>query len=89
VSTPSSTIGASTWGTKGERADVRALRRYASWQALLLNVGEWIAIVQVLLVIVAIGCAFAFLNFENVIFNDGTDTVCVLDGGTGVIQNVR
>lgn len=79
----------STWGNTGEQVDLRALRRYSSWLAVGHTVGEWLAIVLVVAVALAMAGTLAYLNFENVIFTDGTSQACVLDGNSGVISNVQ
>jgi hypothetical protein len=89
LSAPFSPGDVSTWGNTGEKVDVRALRRYSAWLARVLNACEWIAIVLVVAIALAMGGTLAYLNFENVIFTDGTDQTCVLDGSTGVISNVQ
>ncbi len=79
----------STWGNTGERIDLRALRRYSAWLAFVLTAGEWIAIVLVVAIAIATAGTFTYLNFENVIFTDGTSHVCVLDGTTGAISDAQ
>jgi hypothetical protein len=89
LSAPFSPGDVSTWGNTGEKVDVRALRRYSSWLAVGLNTAEWLAIALGVAIALAMGGTLAYLNFENVIFTDGTDQACVLDGSTGVISNVQ
>lgn len=80
---------ASTWGNTGERVDIRALRRYATWLAAVHSAGEWLAIVLVVAIALAMAGTLAYLNFENVIFTDGTSQACLLNGNSGVISNVQ
>jgi len=89
LSAPYSPGDASTWGNTGERVDIRALRRYSTWLALANNVGEWTAILLVVVLAIAMVATLVYLNFENVIFTDGTSQACVLDGNSGVISNVQ
>lgn len=80
-------IAASSWGKRAEQGDVRALRRYNALLQRLMGIGE--TTVYVLAVLVAtLFLWFLYTgNFENVIFTDGTDLTCVLNGATGAIVN--
>lgn len=80
-------IAASAWGKRAEQGDVRALRRYNALLQRLMVVGE--ASVYVLsTLVVALFLWFLYTgNFENVIFTDGTDVTCILNGATGEIVN--
>lgn len=75
----------STWGRRSDHYDVRALRRYNALLRKLVGAGECCVY---LLAIVSATLFLWFLytgNFENVIFTDGTDLTCVLNGSTGEI----
>lgn len=89
MSAPYSPGEVSTWGNTGERVDIRALRRYSAWLALALSAGEWTAIALTVAIAVAMAGTLTYLNFENVIFTDGTSHVCVLDGSTGAIRDAQ
>jgi hypothetical protein len=76
-----------SWGEGVKITDVRALRRYNAILRIALNIGSTAA------TLVAIGAICAYLwfvfkgNFENLIFTDGTNRTCVMDGGTGQIKD--
>lgn len=89
MSAPYSPGDVSTWGNTGERIDIRALRRYSGWLAIALSAGEWVGIALAIAIALAMGGTLAYLNFENVIFTDGTSHVCVLDGNTGAIRDAQ
>lgn len=78
----------STWGQSDDRADVRTLRRLNKAYDRLAVIGE----VAGVLLLVGLCCACAWLltktSFEDVVFWDGTDHVCVLDSRSGVIGYV-
>ena len=79
-----------SWGSSsGEDVDVRALRRYNRLLGVLLNVGEWICMGLLPFVAVAALWLVTQTNFENVVFYDGTDSICIYDGTTGEIRNVE
>ncbi len=87
MSAPFTPGDASTWGNTGERADIRALRRYSAWLDRALSVGEAVSIVLAIAIALAMAATLRYLNFENVIFTDGTSHVCVLNGSTGAISH--
>lgn len=77
------------WGRDAEHFDVRALRHYNVLLRKMVVLGEC-AVVLLTLMAVAGFMAFLFYgNFENVIFTDGTNETCILDGKTGAIVNVE
>ncbi|MDB6013645.1 MAG: hypothetical protein JWL65_5895 [Gammaproteobacteria bacterium] len=76
------------WGKKPQFDDVRAFRRYNTFLRDFARAGEVLVCV---LVVAVMGTFIGFLyggNFENLIFWDGTDHACILDGGTGHINSV-
>jgi hypothetical protein len=92
---PTSTLGTvqshslSSWGCRPELDDVRAFRCYNILLRHLAQAGQF----AVFVLTIAVASTFiGFLyagNFENVIFWDGTDHTCVLDGNTGHIDSDR
>lgn len=82
-------LATTSWGKQAKEVDVRALRRY---QTILSRVGS-IGEVLVFILLVAVAGSTIWLvtqtNFENVIFYDGTDAMCVFNGKTGEISNVK
>lgn len=81
-------LSSTSWGRPRTDVDVRALRRYNRLLNRLAEVGE--AGVLALLVAGFIGLVWLLTqtNFENVIFDDGTDARCVYHGDTGEITRV-
>ena len=79
-----------SWGSgAGEDVDVRALRLYNRLLGVLLDIGEWACISLLPCVAVAAIWLVTQTNFENVVFYDGTDSICIYDGTTGEIRNVE
>ncbi|WP_024717373.1 hypothetical protein [Pseudomonas putida] len=79
-----------SWGSgAGEDVDVLALRRYNRLLGVLLDIGEWACIGLLPCVAVAAIWLVTQTNFENVVFYDGTDSICIYDGTTGEIRNVE
>lgn len=78
-----------SWGKQDRDVDVRALRRYQTMLSRIALLGE----IFVFVLLVGVASASIWLvtqtNFENVIFYDGTDSTCVLNGKTGEISNVK
>lgn len=79
----------SSWGKHDAGVDVRAMRRYQGILSSIASAGE--ALIFVLLAGILAGLVWLLTqtNFENVIFYDGTDMACVLNGKTGEIINVQ
>ncbi|MBK4987462.1 MULTISPECIES: hypothetical protein [Pseudomonas] len=78
------------WGAgAGDDVDVRALRRYNRILAVLLDIGEWACLALLPCVAIAAIWLVTQTNFENVVFYDGTDSICIYDGTTGEIRNVE
>ena len=77
----------SAWGKHAESGDVRALRRYNALLLRMVSAGE--ASVYVLTVLTSVLFVWFLYtgNFENIIFTDGTDRSCILQGATGEIVN--
>jgi len=78
-----------SWGTPDIDVDVRALRRYHNLLEQTAAIGE---VLFFALLAGIVGASFYLLNetnFENTIFYDGTDVVCIYDGRTGEIVNVE
>ena len=76
----------STWGVADSSSDVRTLRRLNKLYDRLSVIGE----ITVAVMLVGLVCASAWLltqtSFEDVIFFDSTDHICVLDSRTGEIR---
>lgn len=83
------TLTTSTWGKNSTDIDVRALRRYQKILRAFSSFGEWASFALAHCVLIAIVLLILLTNFENVIFYDGTDMTCVLNGATGEIYNVK
>lgn len=79
-------MATSSWGKRDADVDVRSLRRHLAVLSHIASVGE--VLVLALLVGIFAGAAWLLTqtNFENVIFYDGTDMTCVLNGKTGEIN---
>jgi len=76
-----------SWGKRAEHGDVRALRRYNALLQRLMGIGE-VSVYLLSALVVALFLWFLYMgNFENVIFTDGTDLTCILNGATGAIVN--
>ena len=75
--------GQTTWGVIDSGSDVRTLRRLNKLYDRLSVIGE----ITVAVMLVGLVCASAWLltqtSFEDVIFFDSTDHICVLDSRTG------
>lgn len=85
-------LGSTTtsWGSgTGDDVDVRALRRYNRMLGVLLDIGEWACLALLPCVAVTAIWLVTQTNFENVVFYDGTDSICIYDGTTGEIRNVE
>ena len=71
--------GQTTWGVIDSGSDVRTLRRLNKLYDRLSVIGE----ITVAVMLVGLVCASAWLltqtSFEDVIFFDSTDHICVLD----------
>lgn len=82
-------LATTSWGKQATEVDVRALRRYQTILSRFGSIGE----VLVFILLVAVAGSTIWLvtqtNFENVIFYDGTDAICVFNGKTGEISNVK
>ena len=78
--------GRSSWGSSDRVSDVRTLRRLNGLYDRLALVGE--ALVAMLLVGLVCACGWLLFrtSFEDVIFWDSTDHICVLDSRTGEIR---
>jgi hypothetical protein len=69
-----------TWSRSDDYIDVKTLKRYQSLLRTLLAVGEGLVLCLTLAVLVGSVWTLAAMNWENVIFFDGRDRVCVYDG---------
>lgn len=78
-----------SWGDTSRKVDVRALRRYNRFLAAACGIAEWLAIALIPLTLAGVVWLVMFTNFENVIFYDGTDMICVYNGDTGEIRYVK
>jgi hypothetical protein len=77
------------WGKQPRFDDVRAFHQYNRFLRRGVLVGELLVCA---LVVVTVSTFLGFLysgNFENLIFWDGTDHACILDGNTGQIDSVN
>lgn len=76
----------STWGVADSSSDVRTLRRLNRLYDRLSVIGE----ITVAVMLVGLVCSCAWLltrtSYEDVIFWDSTDHICVLDSRTGEIR---
>ena len=75
-----------TWGVADSGSDVRTLRRLNKLYDRLSVIGE----ITVAFLLVGLVCSCTWLltqtSFEDVIFWDSTDHICVLDSRTGEIR---
>lgn len=79
--------GQTSWGVVADSSsDVRTLRRLNKLYDRLSVIGE----ITVAVLLVGLVCSSAWLltktSFEDVIFWDSTDHICVLDSRTGEIR---
>ena len=83
--------GKSTWGRNGyysfDEAREPALRSYCKLMYKLEAIAMGLSGV-----LIAIICALTLTqllngNFENIIFYDGTERLCVMEGADGIIQH--
>lgn len=79
----------SSWGNRDSEVNVQALHRYQMLLARIGDVGEVLVLILVAAILAGAIWLFTQTNFENVIFYDGTDMTCVLNGDTGEIVNVQ
>ena len=80
--------GGTTWGQPDQLADTRTLRRLAFLYDRAAVVGE-VLIAFFLLGALAMGIyRVTKKSFEDVIFWDGTDHICVYDSKSGVVNYV-
>lgn len=80
--------GRSTWGASERIADVRTLRRTNRVYDRAAAIGEALLWVLALGFIVVLAVLVLRTSFEDVIFWDSTDHICVYDSNTGVIRYV-
>lgn len=80
--------GGTTWGRADQFADTRSLRRLNLLYDRMALVGEGLSALF-LVGFVSIGVyLLTTKSFEDVIFWDGTDHVCVYDSKSGVVEYV-
>lgn len=77
-----------SWGVTEKRADVRTLRRLNQLYDRAAVIGE----ISIAVLLVGLVCASAWLllrtSYEDIIFWDATEHICVLDSKTGEISYV-
>lgn len=77
----------STWGVTDSSSDVRTLRRLNTLYDRFSVIGE----ITIWIMLVGLVCSCAWLlthtSYEDVIFWDSTDHICVLDSQTGEIRH--
>lgn len=78
-----------SWGKRNDQIDVRSLRRFKVILKTAETIGEWLVFFVLFCSVCSIGWLFAKQSFENVIFFDGTEATCVLNGATGEIKNAN
>jgi hypothetical protein len=77
------------WGKRPQFDDVRAFRRYNTILRHLARAGE-ILVCGLVLAVMSTFLGFLYAgNFENLIFWDGTEHACLMDGATGYISSVE
>ena len=75
------------WGKRAQPSDVRALRRYNAMLLRMASAGE-VSVYVLATLSTALFVWFLYWgNFENIIFTDGTELTCVLNGSTGEMIN--
>ena len=77
------------WGVRPSHDDVRAIRRFNRILQAMANAGEFMVFTLIAVVLVLALLMVFTGNFENIIFNDGTELSCIYDGKTEGIVNVR
>ncbi len=89
MDTQPSEFAGSSWGKPQANYGILAERRWNQILGKLVSFTEWFVIALILLeVALILGLVFG-VNFENIIFWDGTSLTCMMDGATGEIKNVR
>lgn len=78
----------SSWGNPSNDVNVRTLYKYNKILSILELIGENLFYVLLIAFVFIFIWMYSETNFENIIFDDGTSHLCILDGKTGVITNV-
>ena len=78
-----------SWGRPRSEIDARVLRLWCRALTTLGNVGEILHLPMVAALVLFAASLLMGINFENIIFYDGTAITCVLDGDTQGSTNVR
>lgn len=80
--------GGSTWGKADRYADPRVLRRLRRVYDGLSLLGEALIAIFLIGFVAFLVWLATEASFEDVIFWDGTDHICVLDSKTGEVRYV-
>lgn len=79
--------GATSWGQPRVEHNYKRLGQLKGAYRRLYSIGEVTALVLVACIAVtAITMTFT-INYQNLIFDDGSGLTCVLDGKTGALSN--
>lgn len=78
-----------SWGKRNDQIDVRSLRRFKLILTTAESIGEMLVFVVLFCCLCTTGWLFTNQSFENVIFFDGSEATCVLNGATGEIKNAN
>lgn len=81
--------GLTSWGVPDNGSDVRTLRRLNKVYDRAAVIGEIVVAVSLVGFLVACGWLLLETSFEDVIFWDSTDHICVLDSRTGEIRYAK
>lgn len=78
-----------SWGRPRSEIEPRVLRLWCRALIVLGNVGESLHLVMIAGLVAFAGSLLFGINYENIIFYDGTSITCVLDGDTQGSTNVQ
>lgn len=76
---------ASSWGHAPEQISVKAKLKYKRILGSVATTGEIAALGLMIAILIALIWFLFFINFGNIVFDDGTMFHCVLDGLSGDI----
>lgn len=80
--------GYSSWGSRERKIDARAIKRVNQLLKIAENLGTNFCIFLVVILMALIPFFILSTDYENVIFYDGSNDICVM-GKNGVIEHVR
>lgn len=79
----------SSWGQPPDRISIKAKLKYQKILNSIATIGEFAVFVLTVATFVALVWFLFFINFGNIVLDDGTAFHCVMDGLTGEIYAPR